>query len=547
MLKALSRFFRRKQVPASDIEVRPNLTARRHAAMVSDLALMRARGMGKGVAPKVFTTPVHPMERLNAVPAHAMLANDSAISGTQSWANAQIAETFGSVWDEAVTFLGYAYLSELAQRPEYRMMTETIASEMTRRWIRFTSTSGDDKKQEARIKELDAEFKRLRVRDMFKRATELDGFFGRGHIYIDTGDTEDRDELQKSIGDGWDELSASKIRKGSLEALRVVEPVWCYPTSYNSNDPLKDDWYRPNEWYVQSKIVHSSRLITLIGRPVPDLLKPTYSFGGLSLSQMAKPYVDNWLETRQGVNDIITSFTTWVLKTDLSSAMDGGDGDQLFKRIALFNMLRSNQGTMALQMGAEGVGEEFANVSAPLGSLDQLQAQAQEHLASVSHIPTVKLLGIQPAGLNASSEGELRSFFDWIHAFQESLFRAHLHRLMGIVMLSLWGNVDEDIGFEFEPLWTLDEKGLAEVEKLKAETDQVHIDNGTISQAEARKRIASDADSGYNGLDVDELPDLLEEEESGLEPQGGRPDPDVQAIGEQQRGQTPVNEAEAVE
>jgi Anti-CBASS protein Acb1-like len=75
--------------------------------------------------------------------------------------------------------------------------------------------------------------------------------------------------------------------------------------NYNSNDPLKDDWYRPNTWYIQSKAIHSSRLITLIGREVPDLLKPTYSFGGLSLSQMAKPYVDNWLKTRQRRDNLV--------------------------------------------------------------------------------------------------------------------------------------------------------------------------------------------------------------------------------------------------
>ena len=36
--------------------------------------------------------------------------------------------------------------------------------------------------------------------------------------------------------------------------------------------------------------VHTSRILTFIGRPVPDLLKPAYSFGGLSLVQLG--YVD---------------------------------------------------------------------------------------------------------------------------------------------------------------------------------------------------------------------------------------------------------------
>jgi hypothetical protein len=49
--------------------------------------------------------------------------------------------------------------------------------------------------------------------------------------------------------------------------------------------------------------VHASRMPAFVGHPVPDMLKPAYSFGGLSLSQMAKPYVDIWLQTRESVGD----------------------------------------------------------------------------------------------------------------------------------------------------------------------------------------------------------------------------------------------------
>src|SRR6266567_3166637 len=86
--------------------------------------------------------------------------------------------------------------------------------------------------------------------------------------------------------------------------------------------------------------------------------------------------------------------------------------------------------------------EEFENVSASLGTLDQLQAQTQEHMASVSRIPLVKLLGISPAGLNASSEGEIETFDDTINAGQEALIRPNLTRLLHFVQLNLWGAID---------------------------------------------------------------------------------------------------------
>lgn len=326
------------------------------------LSAIRAQAAAPKQPVPVFTLPKHPDGVLPS--GNTGLAMDSAVGAVQSWANGF---ALSGYFSEGITFLGYAYLSELAQRPEYRVISETIATEMTRKWIRFTSNDGEDKAD--KIAELEAEFKRLNVRDIFCRAAEQDGFFGRGHIYIDTGDTDDADELQKPIGDGWDKLSVTKFSKKPIKALRTVEAVWCYPTNYNSSDPLKDNWYRPDSWYVQAKIVHTTRLITLIGREVPDLLKPTYSFGGLSLSQMCKPYVDNWLETRQSVNDIISMFSVFLLATNLGETLQA-DGDQLFRRAELFNLVRSNRGLMMIDKDSE----DFKNVAAPLSGLDVLQA-----------------------------------------------------------------------------------------------------------------------------------------------------------------------------
>jgi hypothetical protein len=86
----------------------------------------------------------------------------------------------------------------------------------------------------------------------------------------------------------------------------------------------------------------------------------------------------------------------------------------------MFNMLRDNQGTFVVNKNTE----DFKNVSASLAGLHELQAQAQEHMASVSRIPLVKFTGIQPAGLNASSEGEIEVYDDTIAAYQKPVLRA---------------------------------------------------------------------------------------------------------------------------
>lgn len=476
-----------------------------------------------------------------------------AMDENMTWASGEWAATvLQGVTSEGLLFLGYPYLSELAQRPEYRVISETIADDATRKWIDFEVT-GDEAEQKRRqakdpvgelermadpderkkrvnaagktdkVKALKDDQARLEVRDKFYQVARNDGFFGRSHLFLDMGtDLEGKvEELKTPIGDGRDEVSTGKVGKGQFKALRVIEPVWCYPTTYNAQNPLMADWYNPQVWYVMGREVHATRIPMFVGHPVPDLLKPAYSFGGLALSQMAKPYVDIWLQTRESVAALIHSFSVMVLCTDLQTIMQPGNASGLLARVAMLNALRDNQGTFVINKNSE----DFKNVSASLAGLHELQAQAQEHVASVVRIPLVKYTGMQPAGLNASSEGEIKVYDDTIGAYQNRFFRPKLTRIVNFEQLSLFDGVDPEITIVFEPLRELTEKERGEKQKADGERDQIYVDMGALAPAEVRKRIVNDPELPYTALDPDELPDLEEEEEKGLEPAGGRPDP----------------------
>lgn len=315
--------------------------------------------------------PYRPMA--GVVPAGAdTLAMDETISGLPvSWAQ----QGFEAMASEGLTFMGYPYLSELAQRSEYRVISETIAKEMTRRWIVLKASSQDESKQD-KIGEITKELQRLKAREMFRLAAEKDGFFGRSHLFIDYGDDPDGTELGTSIGDGQNNASIGKVANRKIKKLRLIEPMWAYPAEFGASDPLLDTWYNPAAWFVMGRRIHATRLLTFIGRQVPDLLKPAYAFGGLSLSQMAKPYVDNWLRTRQSVSDLVRNFSTSVLKTNMNDVLTGGSDASVLARAALFAANRDNQGVMLLDKDVE----DFVNVSAPLSGLHELQAQAQEHM-----------------------------------------------------------------------------------------------------------------------------------------------------------------------
>ena len=381
------------------------------------------------------------------------LAMDAAPAGVAQWS----LDGLGGFLGPRQGFIGFPELALMAQRPEYRSPVEIIATEATRKWIKFT---GDAEK----VKAIEADFERLDVRSVFRQVSEHDGAYGRGHIFveIDGVDGEEQgniDELKMPIGTG-DDLSKLKIGRGSLTALRTVEPVWVWPISYNSINPLTRKWYRPQTWFCMSFEVHKTRLLTFISREVPDLLKPAYMFGGQSLTQLMMPVVENWLSTRAAIGKIVKRYSQDVIKVNLTEALNSGNADKLFKRIKLFAATKNNSGMLTLDKEAE----DYVNVSIPLGSLDLLQAQAQEHMCSLPRIPQIKLLGIQPAGLNATSEGELRAFEEMIHSYQEFFYRPNLTTIFKLVQLNLWGAIDEDLAFEFE---TLTEE-LTEGEKADA-------------------------------------------------------------------------------
>ena len=294
----------------------------------------------------------------------------------------------------SMSFPGYGVLAELAQLSEYRNPTETLASEMTRKWLEVKSTGDEDRTKV--IKQLKDAIANFHVEAICRQAIEHDGFYGRGQIYVDFG--QPLDDINPLP------LTNEAIAKGSLKGFKNIEPFWTSPGNYNSEDP-RDKWfYKPQNWYVMANVVHESRLLTIVSRPVPDMLKPAYNFGGVSQTQLLMPYVNNWLRTRNSVGDLVNSFSISGIKTDLATMLQSGVAGDMIERAELWTTTRDNMNLMMLNSEKE----EFFQFNTPLSGIDKLQAQAQEQMAAPTHIPLVKLFGITPSGLNASTDGEIK-------------------------------------------------------------------------------------------------------------------------------------------
>jgi uncharacterized protein len=542
-----------------------------------------------------FKLPIFPDRAMPAK--HLQMGQDSALMGNLGWAGSDwlAGGQFTANIGEGLLFPGYPFLAELAQRPEYRLLSEIMAREATKKWIEFKATGDENREREddedeendsdrekengsqvdkahdrrlgydllpseeqasqrqprdpiekgnkqvtrskefdqqktpkeqekkrgdseklEKIKELEDFLEFIKLRDRSADLCLIDGEFGRGHLYLDNGQVPD-DELLTSIGDGRDTITLGKVGRGWLKGLKVIEPVWTYPQVYNANNPLLPGWYDPQQWYVMGQQIHASRLLKLVSRPVPDMLKPAYAFGGISMSQLAQPYVDIWLKTSRSIGQLVHAFSVMCLATDLSTiGMPAGGGQDLLNRVSMFNLFRDNMGAFVYNKESE----DFKNVSVPLGGLHELQAQAMEHMAFPGQYPLVKFTGIAPTGLNASSEGEIRMWYDTVKSYQGKFMRPALQIVIDLAMLTLWGARDEDITWDFVELHEMTEKEKGEMQKAQGETYQIYTDMGAVSPAEVRAIVVNDKELPFTGLDPEDVPELKEEEMEGLVPPG---------------------------
>ena len=461
--------------------------------------LLHKLAMGLPDVGKRYDYPVKPVDLAPGVLPAGMAMDASPIAGgSEIWGYLNATFAGGG-------FPGYPYLSGLATRAEYRAFASAISTELTREWLEIVSTSGEDANSEKLDAIKDAYIK-FNVRGLFQRMASDDVLFGRAQMFIDLKGADRKTPLI---------LDPRTVKQGSLNRICSVEANWTTPSKYNAIDPVAPDFYKPSVWFMLGDEIHASRLLTVITRPMPDLLKAAFNFGGMSLSQLAEPYVDNWLRTRQSVADLINNFSITALQTSMDQVLTGGSGaaDDLFARAQLFTDTRSNKGLMLLDKDREAL----VQLNTPLSGLSELQAQSLEHLCTASRIPAMILTGISPTGMNASSEGELRAWDNWISAQQEAFWREPLDVVLKVIQLHLFGAIDPSITFNFLPLYQQTPKEIAEINEIIGRSAVAYINAGVLDPQEERERLAPDPDSGYQGIDVEDMPEMPEAELKGGE------------------------------
>lgn len=427
------------------------------------------------------------------LPKDKTLALDECIKCTDG-----IINHFAPEWQAlaAPKFLGYALLSSIAQDPLIRAGIETIADDMTRKFIELTSKGDEDLSKKIAV--LESDLQNFRIKSLFNRALSLTGYMGGCLVYIDMGELDDEEKRTPLY------LDSTTFKRGSLRGFKIIEPINVYPGVYNSSDPTADNYFNPETWFVLGKEYHKSRFLYFAQNEVPLLLKPLYNFFGISLSQQVLEYVQNFTENRRSAQRLLNKFSLTIWKTDMSAFLSGGDCNSLTQRVKYFNAQRNNDGTALIDKELE----DMVQINTPLSGVTDIVSMSLDLAPVILGISKDKYFGDLPKGLNASSEGTNRIYYDKIQSLNEKISYDNVEKVIKILQLNHFGEIDDNISFQFAPLWEMDERERAEINKIHADTAAVYVDRGCLSQEEVRGALADNPDSGYSNIDVDDVPEM---------------------------------------
>lgn len=364
--------------------------------------------------------------------------------------------------------LSYAECANLAIDTIMIKAYTTITNEIFNKGGEFKITTAKVEKADEIINQLENELIRLDFWSVFSHYVSTSLIYGTSFLYIQTP----KAEIDKPLYFDYKTMSASS---NMITRLKVVEPWSVGIAMVESANPLAEDYMTPTKWFVGGYgEVHTSRFIPLSFFKVPDLIKPIFNYGGVSLLQLMKDYVKDAEGIRMSLADLFLRFRSMIIKSPkVRNDLEGAK-----TRAKALAEQKNNIGVMLLTDN-----EEYQETITPITGLDRIQSQSYENMCIASQIPATKLLGISPSGFNATGEYDLANYYDTIGGFQNNIVKP---LLLDIAQMIVWNlGFDVELDFEFAPLQKQNQKELAEIDNLNADYLTKLSDLGMITSDQA--------------------------------------------------------------
>lgn len=302
-------------------------------------------------------------------------------------------------------------------------------------------------------------------------------------------------------------LNIDGIKPLSFKGIVIVEPYWAFPDwGENAMMPGSLNFYKPEYYTIGGQRIHHTRVCQKPFVEVPDILKPSYYFGGVPLTQMIYERVYAAEKTANEVPEL--ALTKRMLVADANMQDMVANPEAMRYKMEILAHFRNNNGVYFKDRP-----ETVTQLDTNLSDLDANVWTQYQLVASVSSMPADRLLCTSPKGFQSTGEYERRTYAQTLKSsYQEVAYRELIEKTTAIVLKSEFDNSDP-ITINFNPIDTPTEAERVQTQLAQAQRDTTLVNAGIISAEEAREALSADKGSGYSNLPAEMpktegLPDL---------------------------------------
>jgi len=360
----------------------------------------------------------------------------------------------------------------------------------TRKWRNLLITDADKKK------EIETALSEFNVKGAVNLASKWARVFG-GAVILSIIEGDDQEEP----------LEIDNIKEGSLKSFIILDRYNIYPDAIDRNI-LSSNFGKP-EYYTVSRDgqrIHHTRLYKINGdvKTIMELEQQNY-WGSSIFTTLYEPISDSQIVS-QSINNLIYESNVDVYRINgLNSLVAEGRDDLVIKRLKLAHEMKSIINGIALDKE-----DEYDKKTNTFTTLPDIDDRFIQKVAGASNIPVTRLLGISPAGQNATGESDMLNYYDIVQSLQENDLRPPIDWMDSIILASTLPGEDA-FEYEFKPLKQLTEIEQAEVDLKNGQRDQIYLDQDIIKPSDSMAQLAENGT--YVSIDENRVEEELKEEE----------------------------------
>lgn len=367
-----------------------------------------------------------------------------------------------------------------------RKIVNIPALDAFRKWRHWKAEQED-------ITKIEAEEKRLGLKQKLLECKTKARLWGGAAIFI---------KIKNQPAEA--ELDPETVKLGDIEYLTVLTRKEMAPDDLDQ-DPLSQHYGWPKQYMIHGgttyAYIHPSRMIRMIGEPLPDPWGASMSSYGWGDSTLQSIYT-----TLTQVDSVYANIASLVFEAKVDKIKIPGFTeklankvyrDKMIERYMLANIGKSINNTLMLDAEEEWILDQISFAGLP----DVVQ-QFVLAASGAADIPITRLFGQSPSGLSATGEHDMKNYHDRIASIQTLEIDPACDLFTQCLLRSALGSPSDEIFHEWTPLEQMSEKEQAEIGKMNAETAAALINTGLFMPEEMRNVVGNQlVESGfYPGL-----------------------------------------------